>query len=158
MKRTAIALLMSVCLSVPAMAGVAEGTAAYERGDFATAHREFLADARTNARAQFSLGLMYLRGLGVAPDPGTGMRWLRKAAGRGDGDARLVLGELHARPDPAFRDYVKSYMWLTLALARVRGPKRGMALDLRARVAAKMTPDQVAQAKKLAEDWRALEK
>jgi TPR repeat protein len=159
MKRTAIAFLLAASLAAPAIAGTTEGTAAYKRGDFAAAHREFLSAARDgDARAQFSLGLMYLRGQGVAPDMRAASIWLRKAAGRGDGDARIVLGELHMRDIPGLRDFVKSHMWLTLALNKVRGPKRGMALDLRRQVAARMTPDQIARAQKLVADWRETER
>ena len=43
MKRGAIVFLLLAGLSAPVAAGTAKGTAAYERGDFAVAHREFLA-------------------------------------------------------------------------------------------------------------------
>jgi hypothetical protein len=159
MTRKVTAFLLAALLSGPAMAGTVEGTQAYERGDYAAAHREFSESAKAgDARAQFSLGLMYLRGQGVPPDLMASLRWLRKAAGRGDGDARLALGEIHLREAPPVRDYVKSYMWLTLALARVRGIKRTAALEMRTQAAAKMTDDQVKKAKALADQWKALEK
>ena len=156
MKRPAIAILLAASLISPASADLDKGTAAYKRGDFVTAHQEFLAPAREGeARAQFSLALLYLRGQGVARDTAVAMRWLRMAANRGDGEARLVLGDLYMR-GPPLRDYVKSYMWLTLALANLRGPKRNIAHRLRKHVAARMTPERIARAKKLARDWRAL--
>lgn len=162
MKRTMIALMLAAGLSAPAWADLNAGTAAYRRGDFAAAYREFLAAARQGvARAQFSLGLMYLRGQSVGRDYGEAARWLRKAAGQGDGEAYMVLGDLHMRDIPShprLRDYVKSYMWLTLALAKVRGTKRRTALALRARVAARMIPQQIDRAKRMARDWRALER
>lgn len=157
MKRPAIAILLAASLISPALADLDKGTAAYRRGDFVTAHREFLAPARQGeARAQFSIALLYLRGQGVAQDTAVAIRWLRKAANRGDGEARLVLGDLYMKGPP--QDYVKSYMWLTLALANVRGRQRHFALRLRKQVAQRMTPNQIARAKKLAQDWRALER
>lgn len=159
MKRAAIVFLLLGSLSAPVTAGTAEGTAAYERGDYVAAHREFLPAARSgDARAQFSLGVLYLRGQGVKRDYAMAMQWLRKAAEQGDGDARLVLGELRMQGTPVLRDLVKSYMWLTLALTRVRGPKRRAALQLRARITATMTKEQVAQAKKMVRDWQALQR
>ena len=86
------------------------------------------------------------------------MRWLRKAAGQGDGEARMVLGDLHMRDLASVRDYVKSYMWLTLALAKVRGQKRQMALKMRALVTAKMTPTEIARAKQMVRDWKAIKR
>jgi TPR repeat protein len=157
MKRTVIAVLLAASLSAPAWADLDKGAAAYRRGDFAAAHAEFLAAARNGeARAQYSLGLLYLRGQGVGQDYSAAMRWLRKAAGQGDGEARMVLGDLHMRDLPSIRDYVKSYMWLTLALAQVRGQKRQITFKMRAVVAAKMTPAEIARAKRMVRDWKAI--
>ncbi len=162
MKRTMIVLMLAAGLSAPAWADLNAGTAAYRRGDFAAAYREFLAAGRQGvARAQFSLGLMYLRGQHVGRDYAKAVRWLRKAADQGDGEAYMVLGDLHMRDIPShprLRDYVKSYMWLTLALDKVRGNQRRTAFELRARVAARMTPQQVDRAKRMAREWRALER
>ncbi len=159
MKRAAIIFLLSAGLSAPVAAGMEEGTAAYESGDFAAAHREFLPAARSgDARAQFSLGVLSLRGQGVGRDYAVAMKWLRMAAEQGDGDARLALGELRMREIPALRDLVKSYMWLTLALSRVRGPKRRAAFQMRAHISAGMTKGQIARAKKLVREWKALER
>lgn len=155
MKRILITTLFAACIVAPAWADVEKGAAAYKRGDFAAAHREFHDDAaKGDPRAQFSLGLLYLRGQGVTTDPTTGVKWLRKAANGGDGEARMVLGHMYRHGQSVPRDYVKSYMWLTLALGRIRGPKRKVAYGLRSDVAAKMTANEIAQAKKLARQWK----
>lgn len=157
MRSTAIAIVLAASLISTAWADLDRGTAAYRRGDFITAHREFLAPAQKGeARAQFSLALLYLRGQGVAQNTPEAMRWLRKAANRGDGEARMVLGDLYMKAGP--QNYVKSYMWLTLGLANIRGSQRNIAHRMRKHVAARMTPEQIAQAKKMARDWRALKR
>jgi hypothetical protein len=52
-----------------AHAGFDDGKAAYDRGDYATAYKEFKAVAeRGDALAQFNLGLMYEHGWGVSQD------------------------------------------------------------------------------------------
>ena len=154
MKRVLIAVVLAAGLITPARADVDAGSAAYKRGDFAAAHREFNAAAKKgDSRVQFSLGLLYLRGQGVSKNPATGVEWLRKAAGSGDGEARIVLGDLYRRGQPLERNYVKSYMWLTLALGRIRGPRRKVANGIRADVASRMTPAEIAQTKKLARQW-----
>ncbi len=56
-------------LTVPAWAGLDEGVAAYHRGDYATAFREWHPLAKQgNAKAQYNLGVMYGNGLGVPQD------------------------------------------------------------------------------------------
>ena len=60
MLRFALTLLCWLILAAPAWAGLAEGIAAYERGDYETALQEFQPLAEQgNADAQFNLGLMY---------------------------------------------------------------------------------------------------
>ncbi len=66
MKRVTAFAVLLVVLAVPAWAGLDEGVAAYERGDYETALREFRPPAEQgNALAQFSLALMYANGHGV---------------------------------------------------------------------------------------------
>ena len=62
-----IALLFS---AGAAWADFDDGVAAYERGDYATAFREFLPDAEQgHAAAQFNLGVMHYEGWGVSRAP-----------------------------------------------------------------------------------------
>lgn len=157
MKRLMLIILLSAGLALPAWAGLDKGTAAYKRGDFATALNEFLAAAKNGeARAEFSLGLMHLRGQGVKRSNAKAMDWLRKAAERGDGEARMVLGDLYGRGQPPQRDYVKSLMWFELALVKIRGPKRNLTFRLRAATKAEMTDEQIARAKRMVREWRSL--
>src|SRR5262249_23024768 len=48
-----------------------------------------------NAQAQWTLGLMYDLGFGVAVDHGMAAEWLRKAADQGYAPAQELLGELY---------------------------------------------------------------
>ena len=85
-------LLFAVPLDI-AHAGVAEGLAAHDRGDFATAHKEFMAAALGgDATAQNSLGVMYDNGRGVPKDDRKAVNWYRKAADQGYADAQFNLG------------------------------------------------------------------
>ena len=66
MKRFLLALVLAFALSAPAGAGWDEGAAAYVRGDYQTAYREFLQLAEQGfAEAQTILGAMYYEGQGV---------------------------------------------------------------------------------------------
>ncbi len=70
-----LALIAALCagftlgLTVPAWAGLDEGVAAYHRGDYATALREFRPLAEQgDTEAQYNLGIMYGSGQGVPQD------------------------------------------------------------------------------------------
>ncbi len=107
-------------LTAPGWAGFDEGDAAYHRGDYATALREFRSLAEQGyANAQFNLRNMYILGLGVP------------------------------------QDYALAHMWFNLAASRYPpGEDRDKAVKYRDIVAAKMTPAQIAEAEKLAREWR----
>ncbi len=76
-------------LTAPAWAGFDEAVAAYKRGDYATAIREWRPLAEQgNAKAQFNLGVMYDRGLGVPQDYAEAVKWYRKAAEQGHAGAQ----------------------------------------------------------------------
>ena len=88
-KLAGLAFIAALCagftlgLTAPAWAGLDEGVAAYDRGDYAAALREFRPLAEQgNAKAQNNLGLMYVGGLGVPQDYVQAHMWLDLAASR----------------------------------------------------------------------------
>ena len=102
------------------------------------------------ARAQYNLGYMYATGQGVAQDYGEAVRWSRKAADQGPADAQYNLGVMYANGLGVPQDYVRAHMWWNLATAR--GLKR--ARKARDIVAKEMTPAQIAEANRLAREWK----
>jgi hypothetical protein len=74
------------------LADYSAGLAAYESGDFQTAHREWLPLAAAgDAQAQYRLGILYWKGLGVPKDLAQAAEWLGKAAGQGNAEAQASL-------------------------------------------------------------------
>jgi TPR repeat protein len=73
------------------------GLDAYNRGDYGAAIREWtpLAD-QGDPHAQYNLGLMYARGLGVAEDYDRAIAWYRLAASQGVAAAQYNLGVIYA--------------------------------------------------------------
>ena len=66
MNRVISAVVVLIGVAAPAWAGFDEGVAAYQRGDYATALREWRPLANQgNAAAQSNLGRMYEAGKGV---------------------------------------------------------------------------------------------
>lgn len=78
-----------------ATAGTPEGKAALERGDYDRARSEFTTAAEAGeAEAQFQLGEMFRRGLGVRANPRLAKSWYERASGQGHGAAAGELGIL----------------------------------------------------------------
>ena len=82
-----IATFMAMALAVlatPATANYQSGLYAYSAGDYETAHREWLPLAEAgDARSQYQLGLMHLKGEGVEADAAMALKWFHLAADQG---------------------------------------------------------------------------
>ncbi len=161
-KLAGLALIAALCagftlgLTAPAWAGFEEGKAAYNRGDDATALREWRPLAKQgDAEAQFFLGAMYNLGDGVPQDDVEAVKWFRKAAEQGNAKAQFFLGSMYDKGQGVPQDYAKAHMWYNLAASRFpRGYARDRAFKKRDIVAKRMTPAQISAAEKLAREWR----
>ena len=155
----AVMLIISLLVSGLAIAGPSEDAKqAYDRGDYKTAYRlnKSLAE-RGSPVAQSNLGLMYYHSRGVSQDYAEAMKWFRKAADQGDADAQYSLGLMYAIGKGVPQDYVLAYMWLNLASTRDSAwekEKRDKAKENRENLASKLTSAQVAEAQKLAREWK----
>lgn len=140
-----------VLLSGPTWAGLDEGMAAVHRGDYATALRELRPLAEQgNAWAQYNLGVMYAEGAGVPKNDREAVKWYRRAAEQGDAKAQTNLGTMYAAGKGIPQDYVQAHLWFNLAAAQgvsVAGQNRDLVIGW-------MTPAQIAEAQRLAREWR----
>jgi hypothetical protein len=85
------------------------------------------------------------------------LKWYLFAANRGYGYAQNSLGILYAEGQGVPQDYVLAHMWFNLAVTHIRASNteaRNLAVKNRDNVAAKMTPTQIAEAQKLADEWK----
>jgi uncharacterized protein len=103
-----------------------------------------------NADAQYMGGFMYAFGKGVPQDDVAAMMWDRKAADQGNANAQYRLGSVYENGEGVPQDYVQAHMWFNLAAAQGDID----AAHARDDVAAKMTPDKIAQAQALAAVWK----
>ena len=95
MIRALTVLVLSV-LPAFASAGLEDGRAALERGDYLSAEREFRPLAEQgNMDAQLNLGLMYEMGWGAQRNLERAENWYRKAAEKGFHFAQDSLGSLN---------------------------------------------------------------
>jgi len=108
-----------------------------------------------NAAAQFNLGVMYDNGQGVPQDRAEALQWFRKAADQGSASAQFNVGVAYLKGQGVPQDYVEAHRWFNLAAAQATDKEvRDKATKARDIVAAKMTPAQVAEAQKLAREWK----
>ena len=119
------------------------GLTAARAGDFTTALDNWrpLAD-QGDAKAQYNLGFMYVRGQGVPQDAAEAVRWYRLAADQGDATAQYSLGFMYQNGEGVGQDIVLAHMWFNIASANGdedAARNRALAVD-------KMTREQIADA------------
>jgi TPR repeat protein len=79
------------------------------------------------------------------------MIWFGRAAAQAHPIAMLHLGAMYAEGRGVPQDYVRAHMWFSLAAAQ--GEQRA-AKTLTEMAERRMTPAQIAEAQKLARDWK----
>ena len=109
-----------------------------------------LAAERGNDGAQFNVGVLHFAGVAVSENRIEAAKWFRRAADQGHIGAQVYLGLCYATGLGVPQDNIQAYMWLSLAAAR--GDQD--AISNRNRVAQQMTPAQIAEAQKLAVEWK----
>jgi TPR repeat protein len=100
---------------------------------------------------------MYATGRGVPKDYTAALSWYRKAADQGDASAQNNLGSMYAAGRGVPQDHVQAFMWYTIAAARFPADEAGnraKAVKGCDSEAAKMTHDEIAEAQRLAREWR----
>ena len=78
------------------------------------------------------------------------MRWYRRAAEQGHTKAQFKLGAMYFMGRGVPQDDVQAHMWLNLSAA----PGNELARKIRDSLAEKMTPAQLAEARRLAREWK----
>ena len=124
--------------------------------NFAQAARWFRrAAVQELAEAQYYLGDIYETAAGVPLDYGEAVKWYRLASNQGFDMAQLALGRMYQFGLGVPQDYVQTYLWYTLAeRAMPPGVDRNVFPDMRDTLVPFMTPEQVAEAQRLADEWK----
>jgi uncharacterized protein len=104
-----------------------------------------------DAWAQVQLGYMYDTGRGVPQDYAAAASWYRKAAEQGEAVVQARLGFMYAMGEGVPEDYVTAHMWLDLA---AESGNKSAAKGRDTLAAKMMTPEQIAEAQKLAREWK----
>jgi hypothetical protein len=118
-----------------------------------------------DALAQYNLALAYLRGEAIQKDATAATELLRSAARQNFQGAMYNLGVLFLKGEDVPKDFVQSYMWFELTATWKSGsdgdrPIGEMAelgeraSDTKRMLSAHMTPAQIAEAQRLASEWK----
>ena len=103
-----------------------------------------------DASAQCLLGWIYEMGDGVSKDSVEAFKWYRKAAEQGDTEAQNNLGGMYCEGVGVRQDYAEAYKWYNVAAAQ----GANHAARNRDRLAIDMTPEQIAEAQRLARNFK----
>ena len=117
--------------------------------------------------AQCAIGDLYAEGNGVPQDDSEAVKWYRMAAEKSNDAAQANLGLMYEIGKGVPQDYVQAYLWFDLAASQtfsgvgpfavatsgIESAFHQAAAKARDRVAAKMTPEELAETQKLAREW-----
>jgi TPR repeat protein len=133
----------------------AEGAQAYAYEFYPRSARILLERAGDgDSRAQTYIGIMYLRGQGVPQNFEAAALWLHRAAEADVPAAQYFLGLLYDKGQGVPQDFVLAQAWLNLAVAHAEPAWRSRWALIRDAVASKMSRADLAEAQRLALDWR----
>jgi TPR repeat protein len=103
-----------------------------------------------HVEAQVNLGMLYLLGQGASQSDQMALFWFRQAAKKENALAFANLGVMYSQGRGVPQDLIQAHMWYSLAAAH--GEKS--AFEFRDALATNMTPAQIAEAQKLAREWK----
>ena len=117
---------------------------------FAESHDETRKKAENgDAAAQFILGAAYAYGTGGVPKVSAeAVKWYRKAADQGVATAQSNLGVMYGNGEGVPKDLVQAHVWWNISGAAGNAEAKEALSDLEK----EMTPDQKAEAMKLARE------
>lgn len=142
------AVFMFVCLpNISLSADIKKGVEAYRNGDYKTALQEWMPIAEQgNADAQFSVGLIFDRGLNVIPDYKAAVKWFTLASKQGHIFAQANLGWKYHKGQGVEKDNIHAYKWWNLAA----NDGHQNAPHFLSVISQRMTQDEIALAHSLA--------
>lgn len=115
----ALVLWLSPSVAAAAEASVSPGELAFRMGDYLRAEQiaRPLAE-KGDARAQYLLGQLYAKGLGLAQNFYEAARWYRKGAEQGDPMSQAALGQSYEYGRGVSRNYAEAARWYRLGADR----------------------------------------
>jgi TPR repeat protein len=130
--------------------GLAYGSGVGVAGDLTEAEKwHHKAADQEHSEAQFNLAFYY-----YSKDYIEAARLWRKAADKGHSEAQYWLGICYQDGEGVPQDYVLAHMWFNLSASNGVGEDQQRRAKARDDVARRLTPQQLAQAQRLAKEWK----
>lgn len=105
-------ITISCLLSSVQAAELEDGFQAFKKGSYEQALRLWLPLAeKDNADAQYNLGILYQKGLGVEKNPKTAFIWYKRASANGHTDAMYNLGIMYDKGRVIYRSPKDATNW-----------------------------------------------
>ena len=122
----------------------------YQAEEFEEAKKWLLKAAEQGVlEAQKKLGYMYYQGEGSSQRFTDAFKWSLKAAEQGDAEAQNNVALMYFKGEGVRKDYVLSYQWVSLSAAQ----DNAEAIKARDFFASKLSPSQIAEGERLAQEW-----
>jgi len=103
-----------------------------------------------HADAQYFIGTMYVQGQGVPLNYTEATKWLKKAAEQGLTDAQFILGGMYYHGQGVLKNFQAAYVWWSITSeSGDKTSKKNLE-----KLSSEMTPQQIAQAQKEADELR----
>lgn len=109
--------------------------------------------AQGSMDAEYQIGKCYLEGTGFSRDIEEGVKWIRHAAERGFPPAQNAFGQCYEKGIGVTKDPLQAYKWFALAAARDDEHAVDIHVSL-AKMEALLKPEQVAEAQRLAHEFK----
>lgn len=148
-----VALLLIPAL---ALAGFDEAIDTYRNGNYEAALKQFHELAgQGNADAMYYIAECYRHGYGVDRSQTEAAKWFHMAAMRGNSLSQYHYGKVLEKGEGVQKDLVAAHMWLSLSAGAAPNERDAAYTrrDIR-KLERRMTPEQIAEAKKRAESWQ----
>jgi len=143
-------------LPILARADYQEGVQLYAKGDYAAAMEQFQKAAEEGEpRAIYFIGFLHHNGFGVPKSDAEAMKWMRRSADMNHYESQYYMGKLNESGRKVEHDLVAAYMWFSLAVKSAPNDRDAAytTRELR-RLEKKLKPEQIANAKQMAEAWK----
>lgn len=107
------------------------------------------------AKSQYNIGYLYAKGEGVPRDEVEAVKWYRKSGDQGNAGAQYALSQIYAKGEGVQQNLVEAHKWADLAASNSLDKNiHDRIIKSRDSLAASMTPAQIAEAQKLAREWK----
>ncbi len=109
-----IVILFNIAQANTAEDEFKKGYASFKQANYSRAYRSWVTAAnKGNVSAQYSMGILYERGLAVPKDPKQAFFWYKKAADQGNPSAQFKLGVFYYLGIGIQQNFGEAAVWIT---------------------------------------------